>query len=155
MKKLTSLLCLLLISCGTTTPAIAVASLGIAGAGLATYCAVGGNGCSPALVAYSNLTIVEASADASILESGQTTASQISGMVINLNMAINQGHALVGLTPGQQEEVAAIIAAATSVVTLVEALTPSAPSAVVKLPALSDKDHAKITEMRARIQAVK
>ena len=156
-RSLIFALCFLQACAPGTTAAVAVASLGIAGAGLAAYCSAGGSGCSPALVAYGGLIVTEATKDATVLESGQSTGAELTQIVTNLQVDINQGKALVGLTPQQQQEVSAIVTAATSVVTLVQALIPpsSAPLASVKLPKLSANDSKKIAVMRTSIAAVK
>lgn len=160
MKKTIAIAALILVACGpTNTPAIAVASLGIAGAGLATYCAAQGAGCSSALVTYSSSIISEATADAAILESGQTTTAQIGQIIMNLNIDISLGRALPGLTAAQQTEVSAILSTASAVITLVGALVPAASvtaqAVPVKIPALRPTETAKISQMRANVAAVK
>jgi hypothetical protein len=157
MKRLTAItLCLIQAACSHgTTAAVAVATLGIAGAGLIAYCGAGGSGCSPALLAYGSLITTEATRDAAVLESGQTTSAELTQIVNNLQVDISQGNALANLTPSQRQEVLAIVTAASSVITLVKALIPKTPVAAVNLPALSAADSQKIAAMRTSVAAVK
>ncbi len=158
MKRFIIIATLALAACTPgSTPAIAVASLGIAGAGLSAYCASQGAGCTPAILAYSSLIVTEASKDATILESGQTTTAEITQIITTLNADIDQGRALVGLTPAQQNQVSAIITAAQSVVTLVQALVPASagPGTTVKVPKLTPADTAKLAKMRAKVAGAK
>lgn len=158
MKRFLPLIALFFVGCGGSTPAIAVASLGISGAALATYCAAQGVGCSPALLSYSQTIISQASEDAAVLESGATTTAQLGQIVLNLNLAISQGRALVGLTPAQQNEVTAILSSASTVIVLIQALTPPATvaaQATVKLPPMTATDTAKIAQMRTSVTATK
>ena len=149
---------LLLLTVACTTAAIAVASLGIAGAALESYCVAGAAGCSPAVTDYAALIVSQAGADASILESGQTTTTQIAEIVDNLNSAIAQGSALSGLTAQQQAEVDAILTAASSTLNLVEALTPPATGVASANAArssikivLTKKDKAELAKMKLAI----
>jgi hypothetical protein len=154
MKKAFLLAAILFAGCSNAGIGTAVAGVGIAGAALTVYCAAGGSGCSPALVAYGVLITTEATKDAVILESGSTTLATIQVIVANLNADLNQGRALAGLTPSQQAEVGAIVAAINALLPLVVALeTPTAPT--VTIPALSAKDKTAITKMRTRITAAR
>ncbi len=162
MLVLPLLLCL--VAC-SISPAVAIAVMGIAGAGLTSYCLSGGSGCSPEVVAYGALITKEAIRDAVVIESGKTTLAQLQQIVANLQQDIDQGNALAGLSSGQQAEVSAVVAAVDTVLTITEALiakTPVppgssagarvSPSAIaVKLPALSRHDKAELQKMRNRI----
>lgn len=157
MKRILTLAVILFASaCSSQSPAVAVATLGIAGAALTAYCVNGGSGCSPELIAYGALITTEAIKDASVLESGSSTVAQLQQIVWNLDQDITQGQALANLTPGQQAEVVAIISAANSVLTLTEVLISKAPTtASVKLPSLSSKDKAALARMRNQIEVAK
>lgn len=164
MKKPTAVLAaLLMIACSNTGAAVAVASLGIAGAGLTAYCVSGGAGCSPSLIAYGTFVTTQATKAAAVLESGQSTPEQLQEIVDNLTNAVVQGEVLTGLTATQRQEVQAIVATANSVISLVRALIPppvvatplAAVRAPVRLPALSASDRSKLADMRAKIQSTK
>ena len=156
-----ALVALLAAGCGSLTVGIAVASLGIAGAGLATYCATGGQGCSPGLIAYATLITTEATKDVAILESGASTEAQIAQIVANLNTDLRNGQALSGLTPQVQIEVSAIVAAINTLLPLAEAMTPGAtvPAIIhehdaigtVRLPKRTRADRDAIARMRVKI----
>ena len=163
MKRLLPVLPIgfLLSTVACVSAAIAVASLGIAGAGLTAYCAAGGNGCSAALIDYGALIVSQSSQDAAVLESGQTTITQLAEITDNLNLAIAQGRSLTGLTAQQQTEVSAIITAASSTLDLIKAINSPATGVAsanavktIKI-LLTKKDEAEIARMRMAIAAAK
>lgn len=158
MKKLASLiLALSLVGCSGTSAGVAVATMGIAGAALTTYCIAGGAGCSTALIAYGALITKEAIKDAAVLESGASTLADLQQLVANLQQDIANGNALVGLSSGQQIEVTAIVTAINTVLTITETLISKTPvtglaaSVRVTLPTLSSHDKSEIAKMRMKI----
>lgn len=157
MKPLLLTSVLILAGCANTGIGTAVATVGIAGAGLTAYCIANGAGCSNDVIAYGILITTEATKDASILESGSTTVQAIEGIVANLNADIQQGRVLVGVSSGAQTEVAAIVGGINALLPLVVALETKAPtsSASVTIPALSVKDKNAITRMKTKIMDTK
>ena len=165
-KRLFPLIAMLfLAACSTSSVAIAVSSLGIAGAGLEGYCGAGGTGCTPAVTTYADLVTTLASQDATIIESGQATQAQIAQVVAGLGVAIANGKSLAGLNPQQQAEVSAIIAAASEVLSLIDGVqAPPVAAAAntftvtvqggVHFP-FTAHDRAALVKMRAKIAAVK
>jgi hypothetical protein len=151
---------LVLSACSVNSAAVAVASLGIAGAGLSAYCA--STKCTAAVTAYGGTVIAEATRDVAVLEHGQTTVAQVSEISANISDLLIQGHLLQNAPP----QVAAIISAANSVLPLVTALlshpqpSTAAPLTArtvvtVTLPPLTAADKAKIAGMRAKVAALK
>lgn len=159
MKKLALLIpAVFLLGCSTSA-GVAVATMGIAGAALTTYCLTGGAGCSPAVIAYAALITKEAVKDAAVLESGSSTLADLQQVVANLQQDIANGNALAGLSSGQSIEVAAVVAAVNTVLTITETIisktpapAPTSPASItVKLPTLSSHDKSEIAKMRMKI----
>lgn len=159
-------LLLLLTGCTASAP-ILIASLGIAGAGLVTYCTTSGS-CPPAVVLYGGIIIKEATADAIIWESGSTVPEKLNQIIANLNADIAQGQALDGLSPEAQAQVRAILATAVALVPLFEALLakqpqvvtdPSHPTArppmVIHLPPTTARDRQALDKMWVAVARAK